>query len=416
MRTKKAIVSVCRRWYYIGIPFLYEDLALTSPPHAAFHAIQSSPRASMLAPLAKRFIIAFYVPEAYIKWTFRTFRNLHTFWDVAIAHPLPLLKSCISPNGTSLTHLILKGILPSLEVAELLCETSKQLLALEIPSFPSVSWNSPAISLPALQTLHICLLSSAYTICLPSLTALTTTFSFWDLQNRDATVFFRITGHKLKYLSISSRTTHYEYNDTKKDLHPLQGFLSQCPNVTHLVLKVEDIAVSRLPISHPNAEWIDVQVPLVPRTNLESPICQCGHCPDFLSRFTQANFPSLKNIRSICSSLAEFADLPRILPPSLMEDKVAFQCGDLHLMVTPQAIARVVQGRIPDDGTEEDQDSDSEDDDPDWQPDEESNSESSESESSDSSEGSSQSSQLATADDEESSMTNDLAIDSELAL
>ena len=327
-------------------------------------------------PLVKRFIAAFYVPEIWIKWIFETFINLHTFWDATTAHRLPSLKTYLSPNGASITHLVLTGLLPSSDVTQFLHEISTNLMSLEIVAFPALSKDSPPLSFPVMHTLHLWLFESIYDWdCLPSLTALTTTtdFSSWESPGKETDSDSDSSGHtweKLQYLSISSRANSY-IDDTEHDDHPLQGALSHCPNITHLVLKIEDITMSQLVISHPNVQWIDVRIPLVPRTDPGSPACQCGHCDDFLSRFTQANFPALKNIRSICSSLGEFADLPRTFLPSHMEDKVAFQCGDFHLVVSPGEITRIMPGSTPYDGTVVDQDSDSESNDPDWQPDEE---------------------------------------------
>ena len=62
MRMKKSIISVCKTWHYDGLPFLYEDLAITSAEHmeSLYHTLRDS---ESVGALVKRVILACYVPE-----------------------------------------------------------------------------------------------------------------------------------------------------------------------------------------------------------------------------------------------------------------------------------------------------------------------------------------------------------------
>ena len=382
MKMKKSIVQVCKAWYIAGLPFLYQDLTITTPDAVVTLGLNFA-RAPELTALAMRIILACHVPESWnvlfiinLAGLFEKCPNVHTFWDAMdMQHGLvDAFTIHIPPQLTNITCLHLSDALCKGTKVALLRQTAPNLITLAMKTFPTFLENNLSISFPKLQSLQRIEMSFIQFLgTLPSLTTLDT------VLDKSSTGTFRELNplaQQLQYLSIDQVRPHTA---------SLQTFLLTCPNITHLTLDACDIVAFQDPLKHPRVEWIDLWLPLFPGYRASHP----KYSPDTPSALdlwrecqtvlTTDEFPALKRSRAICVWLKDLCNLPRILPPDSVygpKDGYSFQGGGFHLKVGFRAIHVVWSPLLPGDADDFDDVGadpnallgDENIDDPDWEP------------------------------------------------
>ncbi|KII93035.1 hypothetical protein PLICRDRAFT_26411 [Plicaturopsis crispa FD-325 SS-3] len=111
--------------------------------------------------------------------------------------------------------------------------------------------------------------------------------------------FCRLIFGRLEYLRVTLLTSG------SYDPHNIQPVLDACPLLKHLVITMD----YHMPISHPTLEYVDVEVPLADPDDMEAyeTIYSALHDEELL--------PSVKDIRVLDKALRSLPDLPYIIRP-----------------------------------------------------------------------------------------------------
>jgi len=312
MQTKRGFVAVCKRWYHIGMPILYEEVVLrrmTQLP-ALLRTVEL-PDANF-GHLVKRVDIKCYVPPDELPFLDSQFLRLfdkcpNVVWVGydAITSPEPLKWTCAFQRLTAFSNLFPK--LTRLECGTNVdfgnlvgvlqkCNSLESLTChLQLPSGEPVVHDLPQVDLPNLKALscydtgteYLASIASQWSMPnLEQLSAVALQLGMPDNVYKTTTDLLRAHGLHLKFLHLLQ-------------LGPeTQDFLGHCPSLKHLVLSPN----SSHPTSHPKITWVDIWSPGLDLRNYKA-----------LRKSLPAAFPSLRGVRQLDASLCTVSDLPSML-------------------------------------------------------------------------------------------------------
>jgi len=329
----KTIMAVCRLWYTLAKPLLYDAVDIRRPmqAHALLDSLKDSPDSSSLV---RKLYVAVEVPDA---WAQKYSRTL-----VSLVARLPALKSLSihSPTSSPLpTGLSLPPLPPGL--AALSLRFTSQLpttwslaaltaLKLDIEWTPATFASDPpqdssaeGLKLPALERLELLRAVEAAepivkTWTLPRLTRLTITLTSPPNAPADAIwSLVRAHGRRLKELQFFD--TGYPVGLAA----PAGASLAEmCPALVHLVVTNKCF----FKYDHPNLRWVDSWGDVRGWSGRE-----------WMERrraaYTRRGTPAAP-LRLIDRYLAAFPSLPFDIPPSSLaseHDAFEFKFHDLHV-------------------------------------------------------------------------------------
>lgn len=353
VRTKKAIIGVCKRWWHVGLEILYKDVV--------FHHIGQIPALARtleancdLGKLVKSIIVRCFVPPGYNRLFDEELRRVFNYCPLA-TH---IVYSPLHSSGLPYFGLIPDTVLTSLDGALLNlpsklthiecgihvqfdrlvealheCKTLTW-LSLQFPSRLSLneSDQTPVTRQLCLDRLEYfrCTVTRCYrsriaviakSWSIPFLEQLRV-----DLYNTEegmdsCIMLFLRYGRTLKYLHVYS---------IWGQLFDLRSPLQYCPNLEHLIL----CPGLRFPLSHRGVKWIDIWSPrrFSERQNYI-----------WLRRtLTRAAFPALQNVRRLDCGLLSSTDWPRLFPPehNVEGSGMEYRYPGVHIRVTAKQISK----------------------------------------------------------------------------
>ncbi|KAF9010593.1 hypothetical protein BDQ17DRAFT_931511 [Cyathus striatus] len=322
LRQKKSLILVCREWYKVSLPLLYEDVCFRriSQLPVFLHTVESAP--GELGSLVKRLSIYAFIPDN--RYGAATNRYLRRLFDLCprltlfgYTSPCDLPPNVLIAPITT-THLVLGETVKFDTLSKLMAQLSIVLesLTFHVTAVDRGFWNTPTQSFPRLHSLlcvispgtrkHLAALANMWT--LPSLCHLTfkiigNTIN-WEprITTHDFVLFCSVHGKNLKSLHF-----HPEYWWSMSTYCiDIQRVVDVCSSLEHLILHPKT-----LPLTHPNVKWVDIWLPHVRSS-----------CAEDWKRLYQSvnsqSFPSLVGIRVISNPLSCLFDIPRTIPPGMV--------------------------------------------------------------------------------------------------
>ena len=327
LQQKLSLLSVCRAWYRIGVPLLYEDISIRRIYQLGnlLRTLESSD-SSYLKDLIKTLNMHCFVPRVFhgvfkkqLAQLFKICPRLTSFSHTSPCYP-PTLAPLPSLPPT-LTHLELgEEVNPSIlqEVLELeSLSTNLVSLSIYITDLP----DSNSYSFPRLESLSfvigIARWELRWELCweLPRLRYLTLRMRFWPetFSWNHLGPFLKKNGAQLKFFHIHPET---DCRCMSEFIVEIEGILELCPSLERFVLHPRPV-----PTTHEHIKWFragnDILDSSLPNT---SP----GH------RIATAAFPSLKTLRKPSqfwtSWNACFSDLKSSFPHAVTKIGGIHQC------------------------------------------------------------------------------------------
>ena len=345
LRQKETLLRVCRSWYYIGLPFLYEDIGIVDlfQLNQLIETLENSPH--QIENLIKQLTIYAFIPKSYrhqfnyfISKLFELCPNLVSF---SYLSPFEPPKGHIPNLPLNITRLQLSHSVPRHMVDDLLSECSEQLVSLSLTLWPN--------SIPPSQQLHSFARLEELTFDLSCRSIGTVAYytglwqipslhrfivqlrgnpSHWPtpIPTESLVAFCTTKGANIKYFHL-----HPEYWWSMNSYHiELQSVLEQLPSLEHLVLHPR----TQGKLSHPSVKWIDIWSSHI--------LAECSKDWKVLfAQLVKKHFPRLISVRSLDSTLANLHTLPSVLPPTSVPDELssyAFQYLGFHVKHEPGAI------------------------------------------------------------------------------
>ncbi|TFK70585.1 hypothetical protein BDN72DRAFT_534181 [Pluteus cervinus] len=272
LRTKKAILMVCKAWNDVALPMLYQGVIIRRFGQflALSKVLEDNP--GRLAPIVRSMTVEGFVEDTFfdlfrerLELTYQICPGLSTLSCQLI---LPRTADIILvPAHSNITRLSLNGSAHyTTEILRQLCDT---LLSLTVKL--DVSWieesNLKAFNLcfPKLEELRCLVDDDSPTespVCsrkwtMPSLSTLTLDVDTYDLTSISTSIC-RKHGAKLKKLRIMAS------HATEINNH-LQDVLNSCPELGDLYLSLASLPWGTIPsFSHPCLKRVDIGVPWSP--------------------------------------------------------------------------------------------------------------------------------------------------------
>ena len=328
IRTKKAIIGVCRPWYLAGISFLYEDISIRRLPQL-FYLLRTLTNCVSFRDLVRTLDVHCFIPIA-----------LHQDFHVglqALLQVCPRLSSLgffsrrgipiptlhiLPPN--SITHLHLNLTMDYEALIDVLSDVQLTLLHLQLyflHMVPELSASgSQSLSLPVLETLiltitehlipHLAILQETWSM--PSLHRFTLanliSCNWSDMEANVALLaFLSKHGRLLAFLHLTPDTT------LKFKRHEFRLMLQHCPQLEHLIISEEIFKIPKndgedCSVAHSKLRWLDVWEPWQTAVN---GVNRHQYPLDLLKKML---FPNLAGVRRLAS-----------LPPTLYNWLAEFQ-------------------------------------------------------------------------------------------
>ncbi|KAF9554767.1 hypothetical protein CPC08DRAFT_712640, partial [Agrocybe pediades] len=335
MLQKRVLLRICRSWYHVASPLLYEHICILHIPR-----LQQLLDTLEIPDTKFRFFIktiSFYclVPSCYAERFEVRLDRLYSLCPNAKS--FSYLSRCYLPSSTTLstlpttiTHLQLGRGVSAAILANVLKTLSPNLAALSfclpVDNF-NAEWDTPLI-FPHLGDLSIGL-SSPYAL---------DNFVDWDLRRLkkltlkyqsvkgvlvagaggSSYAFFQKHGRRLEFLQFLPSL----WLDWKLAID-VGGILELCPELKHLVLHCTTIA----PPMHDRVQWIDVW-------ELPPSAANRDRWESVWAGITKEAFPCLRGVRRISSSLVHFPHVATAFPPGEVltdQDTYTYQFGDLYV-------------------------------------------------------------------------------------
>ncbi|KII93040.1 hypothetical protein PLICRDRAFT_170836 [Plicaturopsis crispa FD-325 SS-3] len=343
LRTKKALVLVCKLWRNTATNILYEEVMFRRPEQiVAFLRALDSSRLDLRTRVRRvGFLCA--VPEESATSILdglsevldRCDRVESLTWDPCYLEETPGDTRHISPARP----LICPADLTHLECGESVnfedlcaglhhvCDTLRS-LAFVLPVFARgiqrINTIPLLVDLDQLESLRVTyvveplrthgalqFMISYWTMpCLKRLTVDTGPgFSKYDMQQSFWDVLTAFCGQhceRVEYLRVTARW------DDERDLQPV---LLACPVLKHLVINLG----YTVPLAHPTLEWVDVEVPAARPQDTHA-------CAAYYSALKDTGrLPRLRDVRLLDQALSALPDLPYVVRPWEGEEDCAFE-------------------------------------------------------------------------------------------
>jgi hypothetical protein len=319
LRLKKSIVLVCKTWNYIGIEFLYEDIALRreSQVPSLLRTLETPPR--ILGSFVKTITISALVSHRFGKSFSEKLQRIVNLCP-RLSHfgvsPVSQLPDSVTLPLVDITSLEFNENLRPSTFLPILNQVSNTLLSLSLHI--AADLHAPIV-LPCLKSLRASELDfgALDAWSMPSLEQFTTTCSS-GTSEVNIQAFCKSHGKFLQFIDLAfpAKST----NPTSFPSFPIQKIADVCPCLEHIVLR--NWTSPPLPsISHPRIKWVD--------------LCDCElNLPDWDDCFyvnypwklhsekyrglsgLSETLPALEGVRMLMQNLPRSVALPRALHPS----------------------------------------------------------------------------------------------------
>ncbi|PPQ98211.1 hypothetical protein CVT26_003464 [Gymnopilus dilepis] len=331
-KQKKAIVEVCRPWYNVGLPFLWEDIVIlrVQELRSLLFVLKDSPH--RLRHLVKRVEIHCYIPFWYaahftqqLQQLFAVCPRISSCSYLSQCLPPPLIHSALE-NATTITQLCLSNGLSMEILGPLLRSLSPFLVSLSFHVPPELIQNFselPKCHLRVLKELTIWVghaasnnldsLSLHRWFEIPHLKQLTfclgpeRTHHTPDVALRR---FCQEYGARLSFLQIHSTMLWNDFTNS-------QALLELCPVLEHLVI-YGGLFRNSDAIYHPNIRWLDVWFNDIEQKYDQELNLRLNDLVN--NKFSLSKFPLLKGVRLLQHTYAFPYNLPLMLPPDLVSN------------------------------------------------------------------------------------------------
>lgn len=365
LRSKKALVLVCRAWWHASVDLLYNEIAIRRVGQiAALTRTLESPQ-NDLQNLVKTVAIICYIPENYIPYAESAIQRLLDLCPsicatriYAPAHDLsyspsggsssmaPSLRSFRAPIPHCITHLEYGDYQWSHLIKILsLCKTLKS-LRFRFPYAAEPAEIQQLVILHQLEELECelrydfgMLRAMAHLWSIPNLRRFTLVLQGTpksDHENHDFEKFCSVHGHDLRYLHINPGPL--VHSTRFPGIFRFQQILGACPKLIHLVYPdYSHLANSPIPLHHTTLMWIDVWACCDPVDGLDL----WETLIKTMFSLCKSSLPSIKVIRMLDWCLAHMTHLPVQLPPDPdFDGHMHIQYPGLFLHVTKSIVAQ----------------------------------------------------------------------------
>ncbi|EIM86558.1 uncharacterized protein STEHIDRAFT_156866 [Stereum hirsutum FP-91666 SS1] len=323
MRTKKAVMLVCKLWRDVGAEFLYEDVVLRRPAQPALLLrTLETPGIDYGHRISSLWLTCVTEPSDYddlcrvlggilsVSTRIKSFGLVNPFeyrpQDAGIlVHDWSTMLNLLahSPCSACLTHLKLAVTGDTLVFDPCFMQNFPNLSSLDIDASRAVVNNQTAEEFPSRSQIHLPELrhirctkkgytSSAHLHVLSSiisnpcsllqLNMLTIGFSDYSRSASHLREIFRLCGPQLTYLHLIEHDSPVPFG-----YHNLQEFMDYFPKLEHLVVPIRLVETYRW--SHPTLRWLDVWTTFSirkrfqPRTYLPSLTLYRQRCPNLIA-------------------------------------------------------------------------------------------------------------------------------------
>ncbi|PPR07598.1 hypothetical protein CVT24_006969 [Panaeolus cyanescens] len=342
IRVKKSIMFVCRTWYTIAMPLLYQDVSISRFPQLVLLVTSLRESKMDLKKHVKRCRFGAYLDtildddndvllQQFHNQLEQMFELCDSLQSIDFHSPLPIpfpinLPSLISAHVTSIT---LGKEVTQEQTFGILNDVASQLVQLSCYDFPfDKNWE---LTLEALVDLTLIYdrhgnspqgTEDPRSICLNITCPIIQCITFVNYGNKytnHCSSFLETHGQTLKVLQLqfpqlafftSSISIVYPAHSRLGEKRTIiQPLLDLCPALEHLIL----LPNAHFPLYHPTVQWIDVWEPTC---DLSEP--KLEYFWEFKATLTRRNFPQLKGVRTIAPALRPlYPRIALLVPPSL---------------------------------------------------------------------------------------------------